>query len=73
MYFKNISVFFFVCFQRQRGFSNLTGVDYVLGAIDLAKGVLAKEGYNDVRLEVVTVLLTVSIFYPSVCTKILGI
>ena len=40
--------------QRRRGFTHLTGVDYVQGAVDLAQGVLAKEGFTDVDLQVRT-------------------
>ena len=39
-------------FQRQRGFTNLTGVDYVQRAIDLAKGVMEKNDFTDIRLQV---------------------
>ena len=39
-------------FQRQRGFTHLTGVDYVQEAIDLAQGVLARESVADIKFEV---------------------
>ncbi|XP_070192248.1 EEF1A lysine methyltransferase 2-like isoform X2 [Littorina saxatilis] len=36
---------------RQRGFTHLSGVDYVQEAINLAAGVLAKKGFTNVRLQ----------------------
>ncbi|XP_076469592.1 EEF1A lysine methyltransferase 2-like [Babylonia areolata] len=37
---------------RKRGFTNLTGVDYTQGAIDLARAILSQEGITDVHLQV---------------------
>lgn len=42
----------FVCLQAKKGFTNLTGIDYSLASVELAKSVLREEGFADVNIEV---------------------
>lgn len=42
----------FIFSQRNNGFTNLTGIDYSSGAIQLAKKVAEADGFKDIVFEV---------------------
>ena len=53
LFFFLLFFFFFTFYKREEDFSDLTGVDYSEGAIQLARDVAKKEGITDIDFKVI--------------------